>query len=672
MSIYDLELIAGIFLPLLVGSYIFFFGWVLGGQSWLYRPFIFSVASGGLVCQGLLAIGFATGLRTPFLSLFRWSPVSNFEIDVAFRADFLSFIFALPVSVLSFFLIFYLLVRPPDPERILGIRRGKLYGLILFGQGAILGGLYSADLVVFFFWFETLGLILYLLAGPVIRGVASPKSSYQNYSASVVAGLLILAPLLVVISRNGGNSRYDQLAGASLDRLLFALISLGLLFKIAQFPFQVVMGGIKEVTGLVQALLGLAGTLPLAVYFLTRLKIIASDRGDFLMGSGWVYLLAGGLTSFFCGWLALKEGSFLARSAYLVGGSTGFVVMALGLNDWRAAFWQLIGLILGGTILFYTADQLEVEYAPAPPDPTNAALSIPIKRSFPFRVLLAVCYTTAIFGQVGLPFSPSYIPRWQTLIGLMESYRFIFALALTGLILMALAGVQSFILGLSGPRHTLESRKGGSRLALWIPLLLTFISISLTFAPTLMLQGLTYLNNPLFPGVTEDLPALLALPGALAGILFLATSLVALAFNWRYRKVRPAAIFNGGMLFGLEAEAEEKARRSHTRALLKVEEEDQDFGFEDEFFKVGLRQNLAPPPPKVEPRLSQADYFGPLKTSFGGAYSLVDTTTWGSFFSRILLFLLNRLRRVLEWLTERFYPALAAFLVLIFILFLTR
>jgi hypothetical protein len=140
---------------------------------------------------------------------------------------------------------------------------------------------------------------------------------------------------------------------------------------------------------------------------------------------------------------------------------------------------------------------------------------------------------------------------------------------------------------------------------------------------------------------------------------------------WRTgKKIQVAPAFNGGMLFGTEAEAERLLRLSRSKALV-VQQEAEAFGFEDEFFKTGLR-DMAPPPPKVEVRLSAGEYFGPLMVRLREAFKLPDTSFSGGLFARILLKMLDFIRRFFEWLTERFYPALAAFIVLLFIFLMTR
>ncbi len=397
------------------------------------------------------------------------------------------------------------------------------------------------------------------------------------------------------------------------------------------------------------------------------------DRLVLFQGSNWIFLFAGSLTAFFCGWLAVTEKELLPRTAYLVGGSSGFVIIALGLSDWRAAISQLLGLVLGGVLLFLVIDLIQIEYAPAPPDPRNAARTIPVKRPLRFRLLLVFCYIVGLFCQLALPFSPAYLGRWETFQEMLSGgHRLNFALALTGLALMALGAAQSLALFLPEPRHTLESLKGGARLPLLIPLLLALITLGLGSAPSLLPKGINELYPRLGKAGDEGLSGLLAGPASLGALLLLGSIPAILLTGWRTGRSKPAPAFNGGMLFGLEAEAEHKALLSHSLALAVVEEETESFGFEDEFFRVGLKHNLVPPSPKINPRLSGAEYFGPLVASLGLAGKLLDLNYSGSLFSRGLFKFLNWIRRVLEWLTERFYPALAAFLVLIFIFLLTR
>ncbi|MEI6044662.1 MAG: proton-conducting transporter membrane subunit [Chloroflexota bacterium] len=671
LSIYDILLVLGTLLPLIAGTFFFFFGWIYDKHNWFYRLTIGGITLITLACQLGLAYGFGDVMRTPFVSLFKWSPLSDFEVTVAFRGDLLSFFFALPLVILTSLLIFYLLVRQPEPEHSADIERGRLYGLLLMAEGTGLAAFYAADLVMLYAWLEALGLCFYLLAGPGLHGVSSPKAAYRSYCASIFAGFAILAPLLVIVSRNGGISLYHQLSPATVDELLFTFVVLGVLVKASQFPFQIIFGKLKKLPAAAHALLSIGTLLPLAVYLPLRLQTIVADRIDLFKALGWLFLPVGALTIFCCGWLALRETALVQRTAYLATGAFGLVVIALGLGNLAAALWQLLGLSLAVPLLFLCADLLQIENDHAPPDPKNAARSIPIQRPALFRAVLTGFYLVGAAGVLGLPLSPAYTARWQTLSGMLEGgYRFYFGLAGTGLVLMMLGLVQGFALFLQEPHQTEDKMRKAAWWPLLSPALLVLVSVGLGFAPILALDWLSYSLNRIPSGGSLGLPKLFFGPGNLFGLLLLLGLAAGLAISWRMRKIHPAPAFNGGQLFGAEADAAEILRRSRNRALVLPQAEEA-FGFEDEFFKIGLG-DMAPPPPKVEMRLSPADYFGPLTDGLNKAYLLLDSSEGGNFFARLLLRMTGFIRRAIEWLTEKFYPALAAFILLIFIFLLTR
>lgn len=669
--VYDIFLVLGPLVPLIAGAGLFMFGWAFGRRRWLYQSFIFAMALSGLVCQIGLAFGFGEGTRTPYLNLFRWSPVPDFAVDVAFRGDLLSFFFGLPLSALSFLLVAYLLVRQPGPERGDGIERGRIYGLLLMAEGTALAAFYSADLVLLWGWLEALGLCFYLLAGPGLRGASSLKASYQGYSVSLLAGFIILAPLLVIISRNGGSARYDQFSPATVDTLLFTFVVIGTVAKAAQFPFQVIFGEVKNLPAAAHALIGVGTVFPLAIYLPARLQIIAADRVDLFSALGWLYLPVGALTIICAGGLALRESSAVQRTAYLVAGSFGFVVLALGLGNLPAALLQLLGLSVAGPLLFLCADLLQIENAPAPPDPQNAAKSIPIVRPALFRPVLAICYLTGASGVVGLPLTPAYTARWQTLGDLLAAnHRLYFGLAVIGLGLMALALVLAFAAFLQQPHNTQDKIYSRRWLPLFAPAGLAGLAAILGIAPTLTSDWLASFTARVPSFGPQRLPNSVLSTGGWFGLVLALSLFAGAALIWRTQKVQPAPAFNGGMLFGAEAEAERKLHLSRNKALVVIEENEA-HGFEDEFFKVGLR-DMKPPPPKVEPRLSVSDYFAPLLERLTEPYKLLNTAYGGSILGKILIKVLEFIRRIFEWITERFYPALAAFLVLIFIFLLTR
>jgi NADH:ubiquinone oxidoreductase subunit 5 (subunit L)/multisubunit Na+/H+ antiporter MnhA subunit len=593
----------------------------------------------------------------------------------------LSFLFALPLTALALLCVFYLLVRQPQAESGNGIATGRLYGLLFLAEGAGLGAFYSSDLVVTFFWLEAAGLALYLLSGPGLRGAGSLPISYRALGVNFLAGQAIFAPLLVMVSRNGGHSNYTDFIPAILDSTLFALVVAGCLAKAAQFPFQAWIGGFEDLPGAAYGLLLTGFVFPFAVYLPARLQALEGNRANLLADTAWLLLPVGAFTVFFAAFTALRSRSesLTARIGLLTAAQFGFVIIALGQSDLAAAFQQLIALVPGAALLFLCSDQFQIENAP-PPNPGEIANPKPLGRPALFRAVLVVTYLIGALNFAGFPLTPAYTARWQTLGALLEGgNRFYFGLAVAGLVLMLPALAQGFIQFLNGPRRTVDLRGGGSYWPLAMPGLLAILSLALGFQPGLANGWIATATGRVQLTGDAGFSAVTAV-GWLG--LFVVIGL-ALGFGaiWFFRRNLIVAPYNGGLVYtqGVAEGGYKYARTGRSKMALKTvaPEEELPEGFEDEFFsgafkKAQERPNQAARRKLPDARLSPADYFGPLTVQLAATYRIFDLAFNGNFFGRLLLGFLDRARRVFEWTVERFYPALAAFILLIFIILLTR
>ncbi|HEX2916738.1 MAG TPA: proton-conducting transporter membrane subunit [Chloroflexia bacterium] len=685
MSIVDIVLAATPLALVVMGAILFIFGWVLGNARDL-RPFhtvVLVTALAAFLSQLSLGVGFARaeGVRTPTAHLYTWSPVGDagFSISLSFRADLLSYLFALPLTVLALLCVLYLLVRRPYAETQDDILPGRLYGLLFLAEGAGLAAFYSADLVFTYFWLEAVGLALYLLSGPGLRGASARPGSYRALGANFFAGMLVFAPILVMVSRNGGHSDYTELIPAVLDTTLFTLLVAGCLLKAAQFPFQAWISSFENLPGAIYALLTAGFVFPFAVYLPVRLQAIVGDSQDFFSAVSWLLLPLGSLTIFFTAVMAIRQSAperLQSKIALLAAGQFGFVLLALGAGNLPAAFQQLISLLVGAPLLFLCADQLQIENA-LPPNPENRTNPKPLGRPALFRSLLAGSYAVGILNFAGLPLSPAYDARWQTLSTLLSNgNRFYFGLALAGLILALPGLIQGLLLFMNGPRRTEDARGQETLWTLAGPLLLAVLSVALGFYPGLANNWVSNTVSRVATGGATIMPANPAL--GWLGLIVVALMAVGLGIYWFNRQNLVTTPYNGGLLYGPQTEDKPQfARTGRSKMALKVVEKEEELpeGFEDEFF-TGAFKKAAPKKaqtrPLPDPRLAAEDYFGPLNERLSEAYKLFDTGYIGGFWNSLLLRFLNRVRRVFEWSVERFYPALAAFILLIFIILLTR
>jgi formate hydrogenlyase subunit 3/multisubunit Na+/H+ antiporter MnhD subunit len=671
---FDILLPIGIILPLLAGTAFFFFGWLFETE----RAALETLALlGGLVTlagQIAIGVGLALDISPPFATLFNWSPLPDAQVQFAFRADKLSIFFALPLAVLVALVMMYLVARQPDPEEDDEITGGRLYGLLLLAEGAGLAAFYSADLIWLYGWAELAGLCLYLLAGPGLRGASSERASFQAYATSVLGGFLLLAPLLVLVSRNGGVSLYTSITSSSFEPLIFGLVLAGVLVKASQFPFHSTLGSQRTMPAGAYLPLAAGIILPLAIYLPARLQNIAGERLDLLQEFSPALLPVGAVTVLACGWLALRDQPLNGKIGYICAAQFGFIVIALGLKLFEAVSWQLLALSLSAGLLWLSADLFQVENTPLLKKELEAPN--PLVRSPRFRGLISLLYLAGALTALGLPLSPAYLSRWTTLeTTLSEGYLFYFGLALAGLVAMAVALTQGLITFLRGPRQTVDGRNWSAWVVLLAPGLLGLSTVALGYYPALVNDWVKIFPAQL-PVTARPAPAGFNLTNTgwygvvgAAGLLIF----IILYLSTSRRSLTPA--FNGGLLYGAEEEEAQRQRASRKKTLSKFEEE-LPIGFDDEFFRTGTvtktPARTSAPRFGPEPRLSPADFFATLLGSGKILFRAADTSYSGMWLSRLYQRALGFVVWLLEWITEKFYAALAALIVVVFIVLLTR
>jgi NADH:ubiquinone oxidoreductase subunit 5 (subunit L)/multisubunit Na+/H+ antiporter MnhA subunit len=671
--LYNIFLAVSILVPFGIGLLLFFFGWAIEKPRFLRFLLVSLAFLTALAGQILMGIAINGGGKLPQSPLFTWAALPNFQVNLVFRADFLSFFFGLPLSIIGLVMAFYLWRRKPHPEKEDGIVAGRLYGLMLCAEGAALAVFYAQDLIFMFAWVQVLALAVYLLSGPGLRGANSEASSYQGFVVQSLGGWILLAPFLTIISRNGGSADYTLISPATLDSFLFALVMVACLIMAVQFPFQVWFGNFSQLPPAAFILVLVGAVLPVAMYLPARLLTLADNNNDLWAGASLWLVPIGALSVLTCGILALRvQTGLVQKIALIISGQFGFVVMALGIEqNYVAALTELLTITICGTLLFLVADQMQIEKM-TPPNPQKKAIGNVIARPPYYRVGLLILYGVGCLGVIGLPLSPAYTARWYILNALLApENRLYFGLVLLGIAFVTAALLQGLALFIIEPNRTEDKVRKVSWLPLFIPIILAIGQIALGLYPAVVgdwLAGYVLQVNALAP---NRFPAMVYAPLGWFGILSVLGLLVILVIFLSKRKVKAIGAYNGGMLYGADLELAQKYRQSTRRDI--VVQDDFFEGFEDEFFRTGSKVKTVSPPPSMSlPRLSKEDYFSSLTGMLGGLFKVADTGYSGKFYGSIGQRVLRFFVWIFEWTTERFYAALAALVVLVFIILLTR
>jgi hypothetical protein len=296
----------------------------------------------------------------------------------------------------------------------------------------------------------------------------------------------------------------------------------------------------------------------------------------------------------------------------------------------------------------------------------------PLKRPARYRGALISLYLVGVVSLIGLPLTPGYAGRWQTLNGLLAGeYKFYFGLAALSLVVTLAALGQGLLVFLGGKRQTVEGSNRASWISLSVPGLLALAILVFGFNPAFAAEWVGQFTAGVDPDGLQKLPAEVFTGGSWFGLLGAAGLLLLFIIFMVASRVVVAPAFNGGIHYGAEAEEYKKERASRKKAIQKFEEK-LPSGFDDDFFKIGTAATTQTTysSTEPEPRLPAGEYFSGLSWRLRYFYRALDTGFSGGWLGKLILKVLGFLVWVLEWMTERFYAAVAALIVLLFIVVL--
>ena len=269
-----------------------------------------------------------------------WAP--SLDINLSFRLDSLSFLFACLISGIGVLVQLYALAY----------LRGKssrfsfhLY-LTLF-MLAMLGVVMSDNILLLFVFWELTTITSYLLIGFDHENPKSRKNALQSLIVTGAGGLALLAGLIllgmitdsyelnVIIEQSSLIARHNLFVPS------LVLILLGAFTKSAQFPFHFWLPNAMAAPTPVSAYLHSATMVKAGIYLLARLSPVYSQSEI------WFYTLGivGGFTAIWCAILALRQTDLKLMLAYSTNVALGKLTLLLGIGTELAITAMLLFIL---------------------------------------------------------------------------------------------------------------------------------------------------------------------------------------------------------------------------------------------------------------------------------------------------------------------------------------
>lgn len=225
-----------------------------------------------VVSAGLLAVitlQHPSGARE--LHEFTWIP--SLGLNLQFQVDGLSLFFGLVVSGMGVLVAFYARHYLDDHYA----HHGRFYAYLLLFMGAMLGTVFSGNLLLLFVFWELTGLASFLLIGFLHEKGESRDGARMALLVTSGTGLAMLAGVVIVGELAGTYELGAILDGGlrgkdpALLNTAFVLIAIGAFGKSAQFPFQFWLPNAMAAPTPVSAYLHSATMVKLGVFMIARI-----------------------------------------------------------------------------------------------------------------------------------------------------------------------------------------------------------------------------------------------------------------------------------------------------------------------------------------------------------------------------------------------------------------
>jgi len=285
----------------------------------------------------------------------RWidlSSVSNkVVVDIGIRIDPVSATMLLMVTLcatlIHLFSTAYMRDSKGVPED--GYRYASFFSYLSLFTAAMLGLIISDNLLTLFMCWELMGLCSYLLIGFYRHKISAANASIKAFMTTRIGDTALFIGMLAIFTIVG-SFRFEDiyaaidmgafngvLLGVSASFLIGFLVFCGTVGKSAQFPLQVWLPDAMEGPTPVSALIHAATMVAAGVYLILRMFPLLL-AGNVLA----VVAYVGATTALLAAILAIKQNDIKKVLAYSTLSQLGYMVLAVGVGAWSAAFLHLL------------------------------------------------------------------------------------------------------------------------------------------------------------------------------------------------------------------------------------------------------------------------------------------------------------------------------------------
>ena len=280
---------------------------------------------------------------------FKWIDMGAFKVELGFWVDNITVIMLVVVSLISSMThIFSLEYMKGD------IRYNRYYaylGLFTFSMNGIV--LANNLMSLYIFW-ELVGVSSYLLIGHWFEKPSAANASKKAFLTNRVGDIGFFIGIMIMFTAIGSFNFQDLFLGVSQGLISGSLLTfaglglfMGAVGKSSQFPLHIWLPDAMEGPTPVSALMHAATMVAAGVYLTVRLFPL------FSLEALTVIAYVGGFTAFFAATIAITQNDIKKVLAYSTVSQLGYMILAVGVGNYIAAFFHLLTHAMFKACLFY-------------------------------------------------------------------------------------------------------------------------------------------------------------------------------------------------------------------------------------------------------------------------------------------------------------------------------
>lgn len=412
-----------LFIPISLFVYQLFFGHLLKHDTWYVS--IFGI---GLNLAVSLTFFYRVFFNSPDHTIihksFNWLNAGDFKLDLGVSIDNIAAIMLLVVSLVSFLVHLY------SSEYMRGDSRFSRYyaflGLFTFSMNGIV--LADSITMIYIFW-ELVGLSSYLIIGFWYEKTSAASASKKAFLTNRVGdiGMFIgimmiyfvgdthsfnLSDIIEKVKTTEIDSTYLTIAGI--------LLFMGAVGKSAQLPLHIwlpdAMAGPTPASAMIHA----ATMVAAGVYLTLRIfPILTFDALTYIA-------FTGACTALFAAIIAITQNDIKKVLAYSTVSQLGYMILAIGVGSYMAAFFHLVThamfkacLFLASGSVIHSMHHSLHELKDHDTDPQDMRNMGGLKDKMPITYLGMLITTLAISG---VPFFSGFVSKDAILAGTLAHY----------------------------------------------------------------------------------------------------------------------------------------------------------------------------------------------------------------------------------------------------------